>query len=109
MTTNEQVLKNFNDKESFMVFVETLENQGYVIDGKEESGLSFSSTQIEHINQKVYDILCNTHEIASYIDNLHVTGSFYQEHGAYYIAFDGDRYEFESAKQLLNEYIRILD
>lgn len=105
---NEQAFKSFSRKEVFVNFINIIEAQGYVVDGKKENGLSFSSTQVEHMTQELYDSLCDLHEIENNI-NIHKTGHFYPEHGAYYIAFDGDRYEFKSARKVMDRYISTLE
>jgi len=100
-------MKEYFDKEELIIFVDSFEKQGYVIDGKEEKGLSFSTTQIEHMTSELYITLCSKYDIYSY-DTLEVTSCFYSGHGSYYIAFDEKRYNLNSAKIVLDEYINSL-
>lgn len=103
---NKKAMEYFS-KEQVIAFVDTFEYQGYVIDGKEENGFSFSSTQIENMTSELYIALCNKYDIFGY-DGLEVTSRFYPGYGSYYIAFDAERYTLNCARMFLDEHINSL-
>lgn len=106
MNLNEEYFNSFS-KNDFEVLVRTLETQGYVIDGKEEEGLPFSSNQIEHMSQDMFDRLCAKHNISSDIE-VSTTGHFYAEHGAYYIVYNEELYDYNQARNIMDKYISTL-
>jgi hypothetical protein len=106
MNLKEEYFNSFS-KNDFEVLVRTLESQGYVIDGKKEEGLPFSSVQIEHMSQDMYNRLCTKYNISSDIE-VSTTGHYYPEHGAYYIVFNEEFYDYNQAKNIMDKYINTL-
>jgi len=106
MNLKEEYFNSFS-KNDFKVLVRALETQGYVIDGKEEEGLPFSSVQIEHMSQDMFDRLCTKHNISSNIE-VSTTGHFYPEHGAYYVVFNEEFYDYNQARNIMDKYISTL-
>lgn len=90
-------------KEELMIFIDTFEKQGYVIDEKEEKGSFFSSMQIKNMTSKSYISLCSEYDIYSY-DTLYVTCCHYSGYGTIYIAFDEYQFNLDSASILLDKY-----
>ena len=77
--------------------------EGYVIDGKESRGISFSSTQIEHINQEIFDQLCSAFGFD--VDFcISTAGDFFTGQGALYIVYDGEVHDYKTAKVILQNY-----
>lgn len=106
MNLEEKYFNSFS-KNDFEVLVITLESQGYVIDGKEEKGLPFSSVQIEHMTQDMYNRLCTKYNISSDI-KVSTIGHFYPEDGAYYIVFNKEFYDYNQARNIMDTYISTL-
>lgn len=106
MNLKEEYFNSFS-KNAFEVLVRALETQGYVIDGKEEEGLPFSSVQIEHMSQDMFNRLCSKHNISSNIE-VSTTGYFYPEHGAFYIVFNNKFYNYDEARNIMDNYIKTL-
>lgn len=102
----EEYFNSFS-KNDFEVLMRTLESDGYIIDGKEEEGLTFSSVQIEHMLQDMYNQLCVKYNISSNIE-VSTTGHYYPEHGAYYILFNEEFYDYNQARDILDKYINTL-
>jgi len=91
-------------KSDFEILVKCLEEQGYVIDSKEEHGISFSTVQIEHMNIDMFNSLCKKFNITTEIE-FSKTGHYYSEHGAYSIIFNVDQYDYETARKELDNYV----
>jgi len=106
MNLKEEYFKSFR-KNDFEILFKTLNTQGYIIDGKEEEGLSFSSVQIEHMSQDMFDRLCIKYNFPSNV-KVSVVGHFYPEHGAYYIVFNKEFYDYNEAKNIMDKYISSL-
>lgn len=103
MNYKEEYFNTFN-KNDFEVIVRTLETQGYVIDGKEEEGVSFSSNQIEHMSQEMFNKLCAKFKILCDI-KVSKTGHFYSDNGAFYIVYNEKFYKYEEARRIMDKYI----
>lgn len=106
MNLNEEYFNSFSHKD-FELLIEILETQGYVIDGKEEQGISYSSTQIEHMTQDMFNRLCQKFDISNEL-NVSVVGNFYQSEGAVYVLFDSKKYEYKEIKIILDSYVNSL-
>ena len=106
MDLEEKYFNSFTEND-FEILVRTLETQGYVIDGKEEEGLSYSSVQIEHMSQNMFNRLCTKFNISSKI-NIFCIGHFYPTEGAFYIVYNKEIYELEEAKKIMDIYISTL-
>mgnify|MGYP001314938721 CR=1 FL=1 len=50
-------------KETFNALVFGLLDEGYIIDGRKTQEISFSSTQIEHLDQDVFNELCKNSKL----------------------------------------------
>lgn len=94
-------------KETFDVLVHGLTREGYVIDGRKVLGLSFSSTQIEHLDQEVFDQLCNLFGRESDL-KLESGGNYAPSQGATYIIYDASVHNHCSASQILENYVNKL-
>mgnify|MGYP005664134877 CR=1 FL=1 len=103
MYLEEEYFNSFT-KSSFEILVRCLEEQGFVIDSKEEYGISFSCMQIKHMGENMFNKLCKKFIITTEIE-FSKTGHFYQEHGAYSIIFNADDYDYESARKKLDKYV----
>jgi hypothetical protein len=106
MNLNEEYFNSFSHKD-FELLIEILETQGYVIDGKEEQGISYSSTQIEHMTQDMFNRLCQKFDISNEL-NVSAVGNFYQSEGAVYVLFDSKKYEYKEIKIILDSYVNSL-
>jgi len=105
MNLQEEYFNSFT-KLSFNILIRCLEEQGFVIDSKEEYGISFSTVQIEHMNEDMFNNLCNKFNITTEI-KFSKTGYFYSECGAYSIIFDENIYDYKSARQELDKYVKL--
>lgn len=103
LSYKEQYFNSF-DESSFKIMVDCLQNQGYVIDIKEENNIMFSSVQVEHMTQNMFDKLSNKFMININI-NVFPIGDFYENSGACYMVYNTDIYEYEDAKKVLDLYV----
>ena len=101
-----ELLESFDD-ELFYTLVSGLENEGYVVDGREVSGMAFSSTQIEHMNQEIFNELCARFKVNSDIE-VRVTGNFFSSQGAFYILYDTNAHDYASAQKVLAKHVDAL-
>lgn len=103
MDLKEEYFNSFSKKD-FEILLNCLNTQGYVIDGKDENGITFSSVQIEHMSQNMFDKLCLKYSFESNII-ISTTGNYYPEEGAYYIVFNEEYYEYSEAKIIMDNYV----
>ncbi len=103
MNLQEEYFNSFTQSD-FEILVKCLEGQGFVIDSKEEYGIGFSTVQIEHITEDMFNKLCNKFNLTTEI-TFSKTGRYYQKAGAYSIIFDADVYDYESARKELDKYV----
>ena len=106
MNQKQMCLESFTQA-SFDALLAGLTNEGYVIDGREVLGVPFSSTQIEHLNQQVFDTLCDLFEVNPQLE-IRSAGKYFYSQGAFYIVYDKNSYEYESAQQILTKYVNSL-
>lgn len=103
MDQRKMCLESFT-RESFHALLNGLRNEGYVIDGREVLGIRFSSTQIERLDQEVFDQLCDLFGVDSELRVLS-TGKFFDSQGAFYIMYDTNCHDYESAQRILAKYV----
>ena len=106
MNQREMCLESFTS-ETFGVLVSGLTNEGYVIDGREIQGIPFSSTQIEHMDQEIFDELCEQFEVNPAI-KVETAGYLFCSQGAFYILYDTSVHDYQSAQKVLAQYIGTL-
>ncbi|WP_156000878.1 hypothetical protein [Thioalkalivibrio sp. ALJT] len=106
MRQQKMCLESF-DGESFGALVSGLENEGYVIDGREVRGITFSSTQIEHINQDIFNQLCARFQVNAEVE-VGVAGKFFSSQGAFYILYDTSIHDHAGAQKVLEKYVDTL-
>jgi len=91
---------------NFEILVKILNTQGYIIDEKDENGMSYSSVQLENMSQDIFNKLCNKFNISSDI-YVSGTGGFYHKQGsAYYILYNETKYELSEAQKILDMYVK---
>lgn len=96
------ILDSF-DEISFNKLITCLETKGYVTDAKDEDSISFSSVQIENLDQESFSTLCAKFNINSKI-NIFVIGDFDDSFGASYLVYNTNILEYEDAKKILKHY-----
>lgn len=106
MKQKEMCLTSF-DEESFSSLVSGLMNESYVIDGREVRGITFSSTQIEHMDQEIFNKLCVRFHVESGVE-VRTTGNFFSSQGAFYIIYDTSTYDYQSAQKVLAKFVDTL-
>lgn len=102
----EMCLESFNS-ETFEVLVSGLKDEGYVIDGREVQDIQFTSTQIEHMDQGIFNELCRRFDISPVIE-VKTVGNFFSSQGAFYILYDTSVYDYQSAMNVLTKYVDAL-
>lgn len=106
MNQRKMCFGSFN-KRNFQALLYGLSMDGYVIDGRKTLGITFSTTQIEHINQEIFDQLC-----AEFGFNIHFyiskAGNFFPVQGAFYIVFDKEILDYKCAQDVLTTYVNSL-
>ena len=87
----------FNEN-STSELAESLEEFGYVIDGINNT---FSSTQLEFMNQEIFDELCEKYNI-HHDFTISTIGGYSDTEGALYMVYNSDDISFEKARNILN-------
>ena len=106
MGQKEMCLESFN-KETFNALVDGLINEGYVIDSRKVRDIPFSSTQIEHMDQEIFNQLCTRFKVKPEIQ-VGAAGNFFNSQGAFYILYDTSIHDYQSAQKELAKYVDAL-
>jgi len=95
------------NRHNFQSLLYGLSMDGYVIDGRESYGITYSSTQIEHLNQEIFNQLCSLFGFD--VDfRILKTGNYFSDQGALYIVYDQEVYDYKDAQAILLNYANSL-
>lgn len=99
MDLYEEYFNSFDDHD-FRRLVTLLETKGYVIDTKD----GFSSVQIKHMTEDMFDQLCKKFEIKADI-TYSKTGGYYPTEGGYSMLFNSNIVDYAEAKKILDHKV----
>lgn len=92
-------------EESFRVLLDSLSIQGYVFDFIEVDGVTFTTKQIEYLDQEMFQVLCNKFANTCTEFSVSSTGDYFEGNGNMYIAYNKKMYSYYDAIALLNKKV----
>jgi hypothetical protein len=103
MHQDQMCFDSFNES-NFKALIAGLINNGYVIDGEDVEGVTFSSTQIEHLDQEMLGQLCDKFNISEDI-KVSTSGGYSNTQGALYIIYNTSIVDYVLAESILQKHL----